>query len=65
MDAVEKFRSGDGRNSKVFVGGIGQLILKIELVAFPCNQYARIDQRSHGESGTTGFCFVALSTACQ
>jgi hypothetical protein len=40
MNTVEQLRSGDGRNGNVLSGIASDLILEIELIALPSDQYA-------------------------
>ncbi len=65
MHAVEQFGGGDCRNCEIIIRVLSELGLDIELIALPSDQHARIDQRSHGDSGTAGSSLVAISTALQ
>ena len=52
IHAVQQLRSSDRREGKGFFGMLSQDVLKIELSAFSSNEYAGINQCSHGDLGS-------------
>jgi hypothetical protein len=62
---MEQLGCRDRRNRNRFFAILYELTFYIQFVAFPRDQHARIDQDSHGDSGTASRCFVASARTSQ
>lgn len=65
MDAMEKLRSRDGRQSDRFPTLDPENPGQIQLPAISSNEYAGVDQRSHGDSGKGGWFLTNSSSVSQ
>jgi hypothetical protein len=61
MYTVQQLRGGDHRDRERIICRLGEASFEIQVAALDGNEDARIDQGSHGESGTVG-CVRATSS---
>lgn len=65
VDSVEELRRGDRRQGDLLVPMFREKLVPVECAAFRFDQYAGVDQRSHGEGPAGGWLRVMSSRSSQ